>query len=228
MVGKWKCDGYFWKRRISSETGTIQDMDIQKRELWHRLENEPERAYRAFECFLCLPSAHRTIVEAYRVYVGNSEAVKPSDTWTKWGHDYAWRERAAAFDNHIASKRRDAFERGIEEEAERQGALAERNRNRMNEMLTLSYERAAEWLEDTQPSELRAQDVLSIIRLHMDAVKAFEITEKPNEEVTWTEEEQAELTQIIKEIEADEARENSEGASEEGEEDSEESEGGER
>jgi hypothetical protein len=58
-------------------------MDTEKRELWDRLENEPERAYRAFECFLSLPSDHRTIVEAYRVYVGNSEAVKPSDTWTK-------------------------------------------------------------------------------------------------------------------------------------------------
>ncbi len=55
-------------------------MDIQKRELWDRLENEPERAYRAFECFLSLPSDHRTVVEAYRGHVGNPEAVKPSDT----------------------------------------------------------------------------------------------------------------------------------------------------
>jgi hypothetical protein len=41
-------------------------MDIQKRELWDRLENEPERAYRAFECFLGLPSGERTLLEAYR------------------------------------------------------------------------------------------------------------------------------------------------------------------
>jgi hypothetical protein len=55
--------------------------------------------------------------------------VKPSDTWSKWSSEFAWRERAAAYDDHLASVRREAFERGIEEEAERQGALAEHNRS---------------------------------------------------------------------------------------------------
>src|SRR5215208_953852 len=137
MVGKWRCDGYFWKRRISSETGTIQVMDIQKKELWDRLENEPERAYRAFECFLSLPSEHRTIVEAYRVYVGNPQAVKPSDTWAKWSSDFAWRERAVAYDDHLARLRREAYERAIEEEATRQAREVEKARGRSNELLTL-------------------------------------------------------------------------------------------
>src|SRR5919112_6098710 len=122
-------------------------MDIQKRELWDRLENEPDRAYRAFECFLNLPSGERTLLEAYRQHVGNPDAAKPSDTWSRWSSQFAWRERAAAYDDHLASKRREAFERGVEEEAERQGALAERNRNRMKELMTLSYERAMECLE---------------------------------------------------------------------------------
>jgi predicted P-loop ATPase/GTPase len=38
--------GAYKGRCISSETGTIQVMDT-KKELWDRLENEPERAYRA-------------------------------------------------------------------------------------------------------------------------------------------------------------------------------------
>jgi hypothetical protein len=70
-------------------------MDIQNKEVWDRLENEPERAYRAFECFLSLPSDRRTIVEAYRVYVSNPDAAKPSDTWSRWSSQFAWRERAA-------------------------------------------------------------------------------------------------------------------------------------
>jgi hypothetical protein len=85
-------------------------MDIQKRELWDRLENEPERAYRAFECFLSLPSNERTLLAAYRQHVGNPEAVKPSDTWSKWASQFAWRERAAAYDDHLASLRREAYE----------------------------------------------------------------------------------------------------------------------
>src|SRR5215218_5648624 len=68
-------------------------MDIQKRELWDRLENEPERAYRAFESFLNLPSGERTLLGAYRRHVGNPEAAKPSDTWSGWSSSFAWRER---------------------------------------------------------------------------------------------------------------------------------------
>src|SRR5215208_5110507 len=116
-------------------------MDIQKRELWDRLENEPERAYRAFECFLSLPSDHRTIVEAYRVYVGNPDAEKPSDTWSRWSNTFAWRERAAAYDDHIASLRREAYEKVIEEEAERQAREVEKMRGRYNELMTMAYHR---------------------------------------------------------------------------------------
>jgi hypothetical protein len=177
-------------------------MEIQKRELWDRLENEPERAYRAFECFLCLPSDHRTIVEAYRVYVGNSEAVKPSDTWTKWSHAFAWRERAAAYDDHLASVRREAYERAIEEEAARQARDVEKVRGRYNELMTMAYVQAAEWLDNAQPADLRAQDVIRIIGLHMDAVKAFDIDRETTDEVGWTEEDDAEIEQIIKEVDA--------------------------
>src|SRR5215211_1665056 len=52
-------------------------MDTEKRELWDRLTTESERAYRAFECFLSLPSGERTLLEAYRRHVGNPDAVKP-------------------------------------------------------------------------------------------------------------------------------------------------------
>ena len=206
------------RRRISSETGTIQDMDIHKRELWDRLENEPERAYRAFESFLSLPSDHRTIVEAYRVYVGNSEAVKPSDTWTKWSHNYAWRERAAAFDDHITNLRREAYERAIEEEAARQAREVEKARGRSNELLTLGYVRAMEWLEEMDASQMRMSDVIQVARLHMDAVKAFGV-EEPRVEDDWTEADEARWDEIIREIDAEEADEESDEGSEEGEDD---------
>ena len=64
-------------------------MDIQERELWDRLENEPERAYRAFESFLGLPSGERTLLEAYRRHVGNPDAVKHSDTWSGLSNAFA-------------------------------------------------------------------------------------------------------------------------------------------
>ena len=71
-------------------------MDIEKKkELWDRLKNESERAYRAFECFRNLPGAERTLIEAYRQHVGNPGAAKPSDTWSRWSNQFAWRERTA-------------------------------------------------------------------------------------------------------------------------------------
>ena len=84
MVLKWPRSGcvqgatYFFRNRYDS------GMDTEKRELWDRLENEPERAYRAFECFLSLPGGERTLLEAYRRHVGNPDAAKPSDTWSGW------------------------------------------------------------------------------------------------------------------------------------------------
>jgi hypothetical protein len=178
-------------------------MDIQKRELWDRLENEPERAYRAFESFLSLPGHERTLLAAYRQHVGNPDAVKPSDTWSRWSSQFAWRERAAAYDDHLASLRREAYERVIEEEAERQAREIEKVRGRYNELMSAAYHRAMECLEDDDwvSSNLRASDVLNITKLYMDAVKAFEADREPTGEDDWTEEDEARMDEIIKEIE---------------------------
>jgi hypothetical protein len=177
-------------------------MDTKKRELWERLENEPERAYCAFEGFLSLSSGERTLLGAYRRHVGNPDAVKPSDTWSGWCGDFAWRERAVAYDDHLARLRRDAYERAIEEEAGRQAREVESARYRCNELLTLGYERAIAFLEDAQPSDLRFQDVSNVIRLHMDYLKAFGVQPQPSHDDDWTEEDDAELVEIWKKIQA--------------------------
>jgi transcriptional regulator of met regulon len=175
-------------------------METQKRELWDRLENEPERAYRAFESFLNRPSGERTLLGAYKQHVGNPEAVKPSDTWSGWSSTFAWRERAAAYDDHLARLRREAYERAIEEEAGRQAREVEKARGRANELLALSYDRAMEWLENAQSSDLRFQDVVSVIRLKMDYLKAFPVQPVPKDEDEWTEEDDELAEEIAKKI----------------------------
>jgi hypothetical protein len=174
-------------------------MDIQNKEVWDRLENEPERAFRAFEAYRHLPSAERTLIEAYRQHVGNPDAAKPSDTWSRWSSEFAWRERAAAYDDHLASVRREAHEQVIKEEAARQAREVERTRYRYNELMTVGYMQAMEWLENAQRTDLRGQDVLNIMRLHMDAVKAFEVDREPRDIDDWDE---AALEEIVKEVDA--------------------------
>ena len=173
-----------------------------KKELWDRLENEPERAYRAFECYLRLPGDGRTVVEAYRAHVGNEGAVKPSDTWVRWSTDFAWRERAAAYDDHLASLRREAYERAIEEEAARQAREVEKIRGQCNELLTLAHVRAMEFLEALDVSEMRMSEAIQFIRLQMDFAKTFAVEPEPRNEDDWTEEDDAELERIAKEIKA--------------------------
>jgi hypothetical protein len=194
-------------------------MDTQKRELWDRLENESERAYRAFESFLSLPSGERTLLEAYRQHVGNPEAPKPSDTWSRWSSSFAWRERARAYDDHLASLRREAYERAIEEEAGWQAREVEKARGRMNELLTLGYERAMELLEQMDASEMRMSDAIQVARLHMDFLKAFGVEPQPSHDDDWTEEDDAELERIAKRIQA--KRDAEEGAQSPDEQDSE-------
>lgn len=177
-------------------------MDIQKKELWERLENEPERAYRAFECFLNLPSGERTLLAAYRNHVDNPDAAKPSDTWSGWSITFAWRERAAAYDDHLARLRRDAYEQAISEEAARQAREVEKARGRSSELLTLGYVRAMEWFEEMDASQMRMSDVIQVARLHMDYLKAFPVQPEPRHEDDWTEEHEAAAERIVKEVDA--------------------------
>jgi len=177
-------------------------METQKRELWDRLENESERAYRAFESFLSLPSGERTLLAAYRHHVGNPDAVKPSDTWCGWCSEFAWRERAAAYDDHLASLRREAYERAIEEEAGRQAREVEKARYRSNELLTLGHERTIEWFEELDASTMRMSDAIQVVRLHMDFLKAFPVQPEARNEDDWTEEDDAEIERIAKRVKA--------------------------
>jgi epoxyqueuosine reductase QueG len=142
--------------------------------------------------------------------VGNPEAAKPSDTWSGWSSTFAWRERAMAYDDHLARLRREAYERAIEEEAGRQAREVEKARGRANELLALSYDRAMEWLENAQSSDLRFQDVVSVIRLKMDYLKAFPVQPEPSHDDDWTEEDDELAEEIARKIMA--RRDQEEGA----------------
>jgi hypothetical protein len=144
------------------------------KELWDRLQNEPEGAYLAFEAFLALPGGHRTILAAYRNHVANPCAAKPSDTWSGWSSRFAWRERAAAYDAHIFSLRREASERAIEEEAKRHARLVERMRYETMEELSALHVGVMGYLENLDWSSIRTQDVIQILKLKLDAAMRFE------------------------------------------------------
>ncbi|MDQ4064198.1 MAG: hypothetical protein M3122_10060, partial [Actinomycetota bacterium] len=175
------------------------------------------RAYRAFECYRNLPSGERTLIAAYRQYVGNLDAAKPSDTWSRWSSQFAWRERAAAYDAHIDLLREKSIERVIQQQAEEQARQAERMRGRYNELMTIAYMEAMEYLESGDfAQQMRPQDVISIIKLHLEDVEKQGGFNPPEQDTDLTEEELAELDRITGEIDAEEAQDEPEKSSEEG------------
>jgi hypothetical protein len=193
-------------------------MDAEKKkELWDRLENEPERAYWAFESYRNLPSSERTLIAAYRQHVGNPDAAKPSDTWSRWFNQFGWRERARAHDAHLDRLREKSMEKAIQQEAEEQARQAERMRGRYNELLTRNYEEAIEYMESGDfRSQMRPRDVIDIIKLHFEAVERQGGFDPPEQDTDLTEEELAELDRILDDIEGEDAQEKPEKGSEDG------------
>jgi hypothetical protein len=222
VVRKWRRGGCFRKATNLTESMYDPGMDIEKKkELWERLENEPERAYRAFESYRSLPSGERTLIEAYRQHVGKRSAAKPSDTWSRWSCEFAWRERAAAYDAHIDRMREKSMEKVIQQEAEEQARQAVRMRGRFNELMTVAYDKVFDYFESEDfVQQMRPQDVINIMKLH------FEVTQKMGDTntqgtdlgVDWSEDEQRELDAILDELDAEEAHEEpEEGSSEDSE-----------
>ena len=199
-------------------------MDIEKsnEQLWHRLENEPRRAFEAFQTYLSLPSGSRTIVEAYRRHVDNPHATRVSDTWTGWSRDFAWTLRATAYDDYLESLRREAYERAVGEEAERQALEVEKMRGRFHELLTVTVERTLEFVESEDfLSQLRTQDVIGLLKLYGEVIEKQGGFNPPQEIADLSEDELAEFHRTLEEIEAEEGSDGGEEGSEYSEGDSE-------
>jgi hypothetical protein len=181
-------------------------------EVWDRLSNESGRAYEAFKVYMHLPPAERTVTAAWRRWTENPEAVRPSPFFEGWAREYAWPERARTHDHHLELIRRRGMEKAIEAEAAEQARQAERQRNRLNEMMALGYAQAMEYLEELEPSTMRFSDVAQVIRLHMDAILKLDSRDDRVREADWTEEDDAEFADIIEEI--DELEDSEEDSSE--------------
>src|SRR5918994_4278423 len=92
----------------------------ERKELWHQLDNESDRAHEAFKVFMYLPPAERSVVGAWRLWTGNPDAKREPPFFLRWSHDFAWSERARAHDHRIEVIREQGQEVAIKEEAVRQ------------------------------------------------------------------------------------------------------------
>jgi hypothetical protein len=201
-------------------------MDTNKSpEVWHRLDNESERAHEAFKIFMYLPPAERSVAAAYREWSGNADAVNPVPSFKKWSSRFAWSDRARAHDHRLEVIREEGMEEAVREEAARQARQVEQIRGRFYELMAITYERAITYLEDDSfVEQLRPADVVQILRVHLETIQKLgdPASHAADSVVDLSEDELRELDRIVDEIESENAQEES---SEDGEEGSEEAEG---
>jgi hypothetical protein len=182
------------------------DTQESRQELWHRLDNESGRAYEAFKVYMYLSPADRSIVQAWREWIGNSDASREQPFFLRWSHDFAWSERARAHDHHLEVIREQGMEEAIKEEAARQATQVERVRGRFHELMAITYEKTIAYMEDDSFIEqLRPADVVQILKLHLETTLKLgdPTSEAPDLVVDWSEDEQRELDRILGEIDAE-------------------------
>jgi hypothetical protein len=195
------------------------ERESQRRELWHQLDNESERAHQAFKVYMYLPPGERTLIAAWRRWGGNPESKREPPYFREWAAVHAWQERARAHDHHLELIRERGIEEAVEEEAREQAKAIEKLHWRYQELMALGYQRAMEYLEDEDfIKHMRPADVIALIRLHFEGVQKLAEPGGADEggTVDWSEDEQRELDRIVGEIESEEAQEEpEEGSSEE-------------
>src|SRR5215218_4878991 len=203
------------------------ERESERKELWHQLDKESDRAHEAFKTFMYLPPAQRSVVRAWREWSANSDAKREPPYFAGWARDFAWSDRARAHDHHIEVIRESGMEEAIREEAARQARQVEQVRGRFNELIAITYERAIEYMEDDSfVEQLRPADVVQILKLHLETIQKLGDTssQAPDSVVDWSEDEQRELDRILDEIDAEEVQKEPPLSSEDGEEGSEDAE----
>lgn len=105
-------------------------MDKHTQRLWEQQPNETDKAYNAFFEFIQMPVHDKITPENERslynlsVKLGYSvQPTRPATTIENWSAKYNWRERASAYDAHIANTTLTVVEREL---GEYQQALIEK------------------------------------------------------------------------------------------------------
>jgi hypothetical protein len=97
---------------------------------WERQQGESDRAYRAFQHYMNLPTSERSIarVALDLVHAGAkpvSNRRHRHGQFETWATQHSWVERAAAWDDELHRRKREAFLKANEEASERMALEAE-------------------------------------------------------------------------------------------------------
>ena len=134
-------------------------VQVPGRKLWEKLPNEPDTWYDRFDRYYRpLPEHVRTMVAAYNAYrqdTGKKGNRPVPPLWTRYGRQFGWKQRAAAWDEELRRQRR------LEEQKE-SAVMFERHRQAAQALQNVGY--AALHALAQQPEQLTPADVRMFIR----------------------------------------------------------------
>ena len=149
---------------------------------WDRIPGEPEKAFRAFECYLDMPYWERRDLHAYRAYVGNPEAPHVSATWLSWKEEFFWEERARLYDLYVQKERREQTIRAQVEAGYELGDELARMEQYLFHTHEMLYQKLRKELE-RDDREWRSLDLIHLARTVTEmytAVQKARSLEKPD------------------------------------------------
>ena len=144
-----------------------------ERKPWDRMPGKPDKAYRAFECYLDMPYWQRKDLYAYRNYVGNPEASHVSATWLSWKDEYFWEERGRAYDSYVQKERREQTIRAQVEAGYERGDELAQMEQRMFHLQELVYEKLRGKLEEDDLLDWRPMDLVNLSRVMTESYSAI-------------------------------------------------------
>jgi hypothetical protein len=129
---------------------------------WDRLNEEPEKAFRAFVIYSDIPPLERTYIAAFRLYKdeatgqpeGTCQDVNVQPYFRGWTERYDWRERALAKDDAKARARVEGELRGITSRWTTIAAEKEKQFKRILDLGEAAYQKA----QDIFNRELSAEN----------------------------------------------------------------------
>lgn len=155
---------------------------------WERLvgSGESARQYKAFECYLGIDPRNRSLPNAWKEFAKVDEKATgdiPSGAFRNWAAEYCWKERAAAYDDHIASVRRKAHEKGIQKEAEKSGIDVERQRTQLADNFENITNTINKYLggETDFHGDVTLAGISSMLRIQLEIAKYLRETSEPSE-----------------------------------------------
>lgn len=179
------------------------------KEPWDRRPEEPGKAYSAFEIYLGLPPAERTLKKAYRLHTRNHNAAGPSDHFQGWAGRHDWEERALAYDDAKAKARRDGELSGISSHWALIAEQKERVHTDLIGLATLAERKAREIYEreltkDNYSMAHAVQMSKFVLEIYKQLIE-LEKMHEGDEEGRWTDEDERAVAGLVEEVDAESA-----------------------